>query len=324
MRRVHGEATECVVFMGRQRNVSCSWGGNGMHRVHREDLDGTGDGNEAWRIAERRKRPCVRPAMVETGSCSSGGVWRIAKWRKRTSYGRNGGPVDREGCGVPQNGGNGLVLERYGRNGGPVHREGRCVPQNRRNGLVFERYGQNGGHVHREGCGIPKNGTPRDIVHLHRRPPPASTGYCSSTVDLLQPPPATVHPQAAVHPASTVRYSTGYCSTSPLHGLLFNHPSTGYCSSCPPPSTIHPALHGVILFIQPSTGSCSSSPKPARSIGVLFIQRQHHGVLFIHPHRELFIQTTQQRSLFIQRQHRSASVSSSSEGITRSGSLNSH
>src|SRR3954466_15374681 len=26
---------------------------------------------------------------------------------KRTSYGRNGGPVDREGCGVPQNGGNG-------------------------------------------------------------------------------------------------------------------------------------------------------------------------------------------------------------------------
>ena len=28
-RRVHGEATECVVFMGRQRNVSCSSGGNG-------------------------------------------------------------------------------------------------------------------------------------------------------------------------------------------------------------------------------------------------------------------------------------------------------
>ena len=82
----------------------------------------------------------------------------------------------------------------------------------------------------------------------------------SSTVDLLQPPPATVHPRAPVHPASTARYSTGYCSTSPLHGLLFNHPSTGYCSSCPPPSNVHPALHGVVLFIQPSTGSCSSSP----------------------------------------------------------------
>ena len=63
--RVHGEATECVVFMGRQRNASCSWGGNRMRRVHREatervlgrnemrgrvhreGLDGTDDGNEA-------------------------------------------------------------------------------------------------------------------------------------------------------------------------------------------------------------------------------------------------------------------------------------
>ena len=126
-----------------------------------------------------------------------------------------------------------------------------------------------------------------------------------STVDLLQPPQATVDllqpPRAPVHPASTVRYSTGYCSTTPprapLHHLLFiqpstprgpvqpplhGHPSTIYCSSSPPRGRpIHPALHGV-LFIQ---------PQPVRSIGVLFIQRQHHGVLFIHPHRELFIQT---------------------------------
>ena len=163
----------------------------------------------------------------------------------------------------------------------PVHREGSGVPQNGGNGLVLERYGQNGGPVHREGCGVPQNGTPRDTVHLHRRPPPASTGYCSSTVDLLQPPPATVHPRTPVHPASTARYSTGYCSTSPLHGLLFNHPSTGYCSSTPPPSTIYPALHGVILFIQPSTPRgpvqpplhghpstiyCSSSPPRGRPV----------------------------------------------------------
>ena len=45
--------------------------------------------------------------MFETGSCLSGGVWRTTKWRKQTSYGRNGGPIDREGCGVPQNGQNG-------------------------------------------------------------------------------------------------------------------------------------------------------------------------------------------------------------------------
>ena len=52
-----------VVFMGRQQNASCSWEGNGMRRVHREaterveptGLDGTGDGNEAWRTAQRRK-----------------------------------------------------------------------------------------------------------------------------------------------------------------------------------------------------------------------------------------------------------------------------
>ena len=194
MRRVHGEATECVVFIGRQRNM-------------------------------RWKRGLAYCRTEETALCSTGHV-------------RNGGPVDREGCGVPQNGGNRLVLERYGRNGSPVHREG---------------------------CGVPQNGTPRDTVHLHRRPPPASTGYCSSTIDLLQPPPVTVHPRAhvhpraPVHPASTARYSTGYCSTSPLHGLLFNHPSMGCCSSCPPPSTVHPALHRVVLFIQHSTGSCSSS-----------------------------------------------------------------
>ena len=78
-----------VVFMGRQRNASCSSGGNRIRRVHREPtgLDGTADGNEAWRTAERRKRPCVRLATVETGSCSLGGVWCTAKRRKQTCVG---------------------------------------------------------------------------------------------------------------------------------------------------------------------------------------------------------------------------------------------
>src|SRR3954464_1064431 len=82
---------------GETASSSCSWGGIGMHgrvhreatrlgrngmrgRVHREGLDGRGHGNEAWRTTQRRKR---------------------------TSYGRNGGHVDREGCGVPHNRGNG-------------------------------------------------------------------------------------------------------------------------------------------------------------------------------------------------------------------------
>ena len=124
-----------------------------------------------------------------------------------------------------------------------------------------------------------------------------------STVDPLPPPRATVHPPST--------------SSSPhlrlfIHGLLFIQPppratppatvqpplSTGSCSTTPPRATVHPPLHR-LLFIQPSTGSsCSSSPPrgpvhppPTGLIGVLFIQRQHHGVLFIHPHRELFIQT---------------------------------
>ena len=49
MRRVHREATKRV---GANR-----LGRNGMRgRVHQEGLDETGDGNEAWRTAERRKR----------------------------------------------------------------------------------------------------------------------------------------------------------------------------------------------------------------------------------------------------------------------------
>ena len=133
-----------------------------------------------------------------------------------TSYGQNGVLLIGRGVAYRQNGGNGLVLECYGRNGGPVHREG---------------------------CGVPQNGTPRDAVHFHRRPPPTSTGY-------RRPP-----------PASTGSYSSSLHRVL-LHWLLFNHPSTVYCSSSPPPHH-----------------------------GVLFIQRQRH--------RSLFIQTPPQHSLFV-------------------------
>ena len=114
-RHVHGEATECVVFMGRQRNASCSWGGNGIrhvHReatervganrlgrngmrghVHREGLDGTDDGNEAWRTAQRRKRT----SYVQNGVLliRRGVVYRKTEETdfSTTSYGQNGGPV---------------------------------------------------------------------------------------------------------------------------------------------------------------------------------------------------------------------------------------
>ena len=142
-----------------------------------------------------------------------------------------------------------------------------------------------------------QNRNPRDTVHLHRRMPPratvhppstASTSSCSSTIDLHQPPPTTVHPWAPVHPAST---------TPPL-ATVQPALSTGSCSTTPPRATVHPALHRLLLN-QPSTGSCSSSrPRgpvhpPARSIGVLFIQWQRpllpHDPVHPTPHQELFI-----------------------------------
>ena len=61
MRRVHREATERV---GANR-----LGQNGMRGcVHREGLDGTSDGNEAWRTTQRRKRTSyVRDGVLLIG-----------------------------------------------------------------------------------------------------------------------------------------------------------------------------------------------------------------------------------------------------------------
>ena len=161
-----------------------------------------------------------------------------------------------------------------------------------------------------------------------------------STVDLLQPPRAIVHPPSTSSNLHLQLFIHGLLFIQPpphapppatvqpalSTGVLFNQPSTGYCSSSPPPATcstspppatVQPALHGV-LFIQPSTGSCSSTGSIDRgTIHPAATASTTTGSCSSNPHRELFIQTPQQHSLFIQRQHRSASFSSSSEGITR-------
>ena len=81
-----------VVFMGRQRNASCSSGGNGTR-----GSQPAGSERNAW-------------------SCSSGGLGRNRRWKRGLAYRTTEetdllrserGPGDREGCGVPQNGGNG-------------------------------------------------------------------------------------------------------------------------------------------------------------------------------------------------------------------------
>ena len=63
-----------------------------MRRVHGEATERV----RANRLGRSRrwKRGLTYRRTEETALCSTG-------------HGRNGGPVDREGCGVPQNGGNG-------------------------------------------------------------------------------------------------------------------------------------------------------------------------------------------------------------------------
>src|SRR6266536_526679 len=86
--------------------------------------------------------------------------------------------------------------------------------------LCWSAYGRNGVLFIRRGVAYCKTGL-HGLLFIHRLLPPASTSYCSSTVNFLQPPPTTVHPRGPVHPAST-----GYYSSSPSRGPI--HPaSTG-------------------------------------------------------------------------------------------------
>ena len=127
MRRVHGEATECVVFIGRQRN--------------------------AWEPTGWVRTECV---VVFIGRA----------WTEQAMETRPG---------VPQNGGNGLVFDRPCSKRDPVHREGSGVPQNGGNGPPTVETG---------------------VLFIGRGVAYRKTGLHGilfiSTVDLLQPPRATV------------------------------------------------------------------------------------------------------------------------------------
>ena len=148
-------------------------------------------------------------------------MWRTAKRRKRTSYGRNGGPVDWEGCGVLQN----------GRNGPPTV-ETRVLLIGR--GVVYRKTDET--DLLRSKQGSCSSG---GVWRTAKRD---STGYCSSppsTSSSLHGLPSTssslhgllfIQPPPRATPPATVQ--------PPLHG----HPSTVYCSSSPP--------HHGVLFIQ--------------------------------------------------------------------------
>jgi hypothetical protein len=189
-----------------------------------------------WRTAKQRKQTCLQPPTVETGS------------------------VDWEGCGVPQNGGNRLVL--------------------------WSKQGPGD----REGCGVAQNVTPRGIVHppststslhgvlfIHRRPPLASAGYYSSTVDLLQPPRGPVHPpptgclgvgyrdtaslRGPVHPAPTAYAASGSCSSNP-HRLGWGVHMSGRQQWEGLDRSMQVSTRVYVYRVRSSNGHCSSKGNP--------------------------------------------------------------
>src|SRR3954469_19698445 len=93
-----------VMFMGRQRNASCSWGGNEM-------LVFIGRQRNAW-----------EPTGWVGTECAV--VFIERAWTEQVMETRPG---------VPQNGGNGLVFDRPRSKRDPIHQEGSGVPQNGRN-----------------------------------------------------------------------------------------------------------------------------------------------------------------------------------------------
>ena len=158
-----------------------------------------------------------------------GVAYRRRKW---TSYGRNEGPVDREGCGIPQNGGNGPPTVETG-----VLLIGRGVAFRKTDKTDLLR--SKGGSCSSGGVWCTAKRTKQTCVGVlrsnqgggvWRTAKQDSTGYCSS-------PPS---PSSSLH---------GLPSTSSsLHGLLFIQPPP----RATPPATVQPPLHR-LLFIQPST-----------------------------------------------------------------------
>ena len=142
------------------------------------------------------------------------------------------------GSGIPQNRENRLLIKCWSKRD-PVHREGCGVTQNEGNILLSNHLRSKRGPVDREGCGVPQNGLLFDLLRskrgscssggVWRTAKRDSTGYCSSTVDFLQPPPATVHPPSTSSNLHQLLFIHGLLLIQPpplLHRLLFNQPST--------------------------------------------------------------------------------------------------
>ena len=199
-----------VVFMGRQQNAPCSSGGN-------------------------RTRGS-QPAGSErnASSCSSGGLGRDMRWKRGLAYCRmeetflcSTGHVRNRILFI----GRGLAYSKrrkqtsYDRNGVLLIGRGVAYRKTEETDLCWSATVKTGVLFIGRGAAYRK-------TELHGI-------LFISTVDLLQPPRATVHPPST---------SSSLHLRLFIHGLLFIQPPP----HATPPATVQPPLHR-LLFIQPST-----------------------------------------------------------------------
>jgi hypothetical protein len=209
----------------------------------------------------------------------------------------------------------------YGRNRVLLIGRGVAYRKTEETDLCWSAYGRNGVLFIGRGVACRKMGL-HGLPFIHRLlPRSSSTGYCSSTVDFLQP------PHALFTRCGLPSASTSYCSST----ATVQPASTGYCSTSPPRGPVHPPPTGSGVWRPPldrgpvhpaatastTTGSCSSNPHRE-----LFIQPQttYVSTRSTNPH----VHCSSRGSRFDRLQQaaaaaiaRSGSVSSSSEGITR-------
>ena len=224
MRRVHGEATKCIVFMGRQRNASCSSGGNG-----------TRGSQPAW-----TEQPMeTRPGVPQNG----GNNLVFDRPRSKQDH------VHREGSSIPQNRGNrpptvetGVLLIGRGVAYRKTEETDLCWSTTVETGVLFIR----------RGVAYRKTGLHRILFISIVDPfqPPRATVHPPSTSSSLHlrlfihgllfiQPPLRATPPATVQPP----LSTGSCSTTPPRATI-QPPSSIYYSSSPPRGRpVHPTPH---------------------------------------------------------------------------------
>src|SRR3954468_23731249 len=251
---------------GETASTSWSWGGNGMRRVHGEATECVVFIRTAWTEQAMETRPGV-PQNEGNGL-----VFNRPR-SKRDPVHREGSGVSQNGRNGPPTVETGVLLFRRGVEYRKMEEADLCWNATVETGVLLigrgvayrktdetdllrsKRVSCSSGGVwrttKRDSTGYCSSApsTPssfHELLFIHHRPPPASTYDCSSTGSCS----SSLH-HALLHRLLFNQPSPQAPVQPPLHELLFIQPSPVYCSSSPPRGRpVHPALHGV-LFIQP-------------------------------------------------------------------------